>query len=129
MITLDSGVLIAHFSARDAHHTSATVLLERAALAGQVLYMNPINHAETLVHAAKIGAEQEHFETIESLGVTVLPPPADAGVRLAQMRAATGLKLPDCCVILTADQSGSRVATFDSRLARAARQLGIEVES
>jgi hypothetical protein len=37
----------------------------------------------------------------------------------------TGLKLPDCCVLLLAVVSGSRVASFDTRLNREAARRGV----
>jgi predicted nucleic acid-binding protein len=48
-------------------------------------------------------------------------------VRLALLRAETGLKLPDCCVLLAAEQSGAAVATFDDRLAGAVTRRGLRL--
>lgn len=44
----------------------------------------------------------------------------DAPTRLALLRAGTGLKLPDCCVLLAAEQTRGTIATFDGRLTAAA---------
>jgi len=52
---------------------------------------------------------------------------AISGVGSSTHCASTGAKLPDCYVILTAQQSESRIATFDTGLTRAARSLGIDV--
>lgn len=41
----------------------------------------------------------------------------------------TALKLPDCCVILAAQQVPGAILTFDDRLAAAAQRLAIEVTS
>jgi len=49
-----------------------------------------------------------------------LPFPADTALRLAQLGAATGLKLPDCCKILAAEDATANVAPFDERLAQTA---------
>lgn len=46
--------------------------------------------------------------------------------RLAQLRAEIGLKLPDCCVLLTAQEHPGIVASFDSNLLAAARKLGLK---
>lgn len=89
--------------------------------------MNPLNQVEVLVWAAQQGKERIYCEKIVNIGGTILTAPTDAGVGLGQLRARTGLKLPDCAVILTAQLSGSHIATFDTRLARAARELGITV--
>lgn len=53
--------------------------------------------------------------------------PADAPVRLASLRAETNLKLPDCCVVLAAEQTQATLATFDHRLAATAEQRGLAV--
>jgi predicted nucleic acid-binding protein len=59
--------------------------------------------------------------------VALLP---DAAERLARLRAGTGLKLSDCCVLLAAQQSSAEaVATFDDRLAAAARKFTFDVLS
>lgn len=127
MITLDAGVLIALFNAKDAHHEAAMKLLDAATRRDDLLYMNPLSQAEVLVKAAQQGSEKIYYEKIVSIGVVTLAAPTDTGVWLAQLRARTGLKLPDCAVILTAQQSGSKIATFDHRLAREARALGVTV--
>lgn len=49
----------------------------------------------------------------------------DAAVRLASLRATTRLKLPDCCVVLAAQQHAAAVLTFDGRLAAASERLGV----
>jgi predicted nucleic acid-binding protein len=59
--------------------------------------------------------------------VTRTPVPSDMAVKLAALRVETGLKMPDCCVLLTAEGAGGRLATFDERLARAARNRDLEV--
>jgi rRNA-processing protein FCF1 len=46
---------------------------------------------------------------------------------LAELRAETGLKLPDCCVSRAAQQSGAAILTFDHRLGADARERGIEL--
>ena len=127
MITLDAGILIALFNAKDAHHEAAMKLLDAATRRDDLLYMNPLSQAEVLVKAAQQGSEKIYYEKIVSIGVVTLAAPTDTGVWLAQLRARTGLKLPDCAVILTAQQSGSKIATFDHRLAREARALGVTV--
>ena len=62
---------------------------------------------------------------MQALGVRELHLAADAAARLAVLRAETGLKLPDCCVLLVAQDVRATVVTFDDRLARAAAALGL----
>lgn len=62
---------------------------------------------------------------LHALPVADLPLPDDAAARLATLRARTNLKLPDCCVLLAAQEAGAdAVFTFDAQLASAARAAG-----
>ena len=45
--------------------------------------------------------------------------------RLAQLRADTARKLPDCCVLLVAEDNDGTVASFDSDLIASARKIGL----
>ena len=46
--------------------------------------------------------------------------PRDAAVQLAELRVESGLKMPDCCVLLAAITCHGAVATVDNRLANVA---------
>ena len=52
---------------------------------------------------------------------------ADTAVRLARLRVTTGLKMPDCCVLLAAEEVNASVASFDERLVQAAAMLNLPV--
>jgi predicted nucleic acid-binding protein len=58
-------------------------------------------------------------------GVEELELGEGAPARLATLRAETGRKLPDCCVLAAAQQHGGSVASFDDGLRKAARKLGL----
>lgn len=90
---------------------------------------NPLTLAEVLVGPAAAGLLDTAADALEVLGVGVVELAIDAPARLAELRVATGLKLPDCCVLLAAEQSDATVATFDSRLAAAAATMGFDVLS
>ena len=62
---------------------------------------------------------------LAQLGINTVPLPDDAPQRLAVLRVRTGLKLPDCCVLLAAQQTGGSLATVDERLARVANDIGV----
>ena len=126
MIALDASVLIALLDGADAHHARADALFAAAARAAEPLTIGPVNQGEVLVEAAREGRDQQMLADLRALGVAVTPLPDDAGLRLARLRAHTGARMPDCCVLLTAEQTSARVATFDARLAAAARALGLE---
>ena len=62
---------------------------------------------------------------LRALDVTEMPLPPNAATRLAALRVETVLKLPDCCVLLAAQDADGTVLTFDDRLAREAARLGL----
>jgi hypothetical protein len=53
--------------------------------------------------------------------------PDGAAETLAQLRAETVLKMPDCCVLLSALDQQARLASFDDRLVKAALARGVDV--
>jgi predicted nucleic acid-binding protein len=123
VIVLDATVLIAHLDAQDAHHDAAEAqLLE---VADEPFGASSITLAEVLVAPARAGRLADAKATLQSLGVAELRLPVDAAERLATLRAATALKLPDCCVLLAAEETPGRVLTFDSRLGREAARRGL----
>lgn len=124
MIVLDASVLIAHFDGADAHHSRARRLLSEGL--SDVLRASPITLAEFLVTGTRAGVQGAMLDGLSSLGVSTEHLPVDAPARLADLRVRTGLKMPACCVVLAAQTSTGAVATFDDRLASAARSLGLD---
>ena len=88
--------------------------------------VNTVTLAEVLVRPARDGRERAMLARLDSLGVAVTEMDPSAALRLARLRATTGLRLPDCCVLLTAEQVDGTIATFDDRLAAVAREHGRE---
>ena len=127
MIVLDSCVLIAHFDTTDLWHDQAGELLRGAD--AEALGASPLTLAEVLVGPARAGRLDQAQAALAQLRVDTIALGEDGPVRLATLRAGTGLKLPDCCVLLAAEQpeGAAAVATFDSRLGAAARKLGFRV--
>jgi predicted nucleic acid-binding protein len=123
VIVLDASVLIAHLDQRDAHHERAKRLL--SGTSAEPLGASTITLAETLVAPARADRLGDASAALERLAVAELPLGAEAPSRLAQLRADTGCKLPDCCVLLAAQAYGGAVASFDSVLIGAARSLGL----
>jgi predicted nucleic acid-binding protein len=120
LTVLDASVLIAYFGPGDVHTDAATALLEQA----DDLAASTITFAEVLAGATRLGRDQELLAALTDLGVAEVPI-VDGAAALAELRVATGLRMPDCCVLLAADTlQASSVATFDDRLAKAAEQKG-----
>lgn len=125
MIVVDASVLVAHLDERDALHLRAGDALVRAA--GRPLGCSSITLAEVWVGPARHGRLDAARAAVAALEVGEIPLGRDAAVRLARLRAATGLKLPDCCVLLAAqDAATATILTFDGALARVAQGLGLD---
>jgi predicted nucleic acid-binding protein len=121
VIVLDASVLIAHLDGHDAHHAEAERLLAES---GAVpLGASTVSLAETLVAPARAGRLADATVALERLGVVELTLGAQAPACLAQLRADTGCKLPDCAVLLAAQEQDGVVASFDAALIGAAVAL------
>ena len=127
MITVDASVLVAHFSPGDVHRVAAGDLLR--SLPAQTLFAHPLTLAEVLVGGVRARREHEMVAALRRLGVQAAEPSGDEPLRLAQLRVATGLKLPDCCVLDTALTNSAPLATFDAGLGAAAARLGVRIIS
>lgn len=125
MIALDASVLIAHFNSADRHHLAATGIL-LAGVPGR-LVVHPVTIAEVLVGGVRIGRGASMRDDIRAAGIRVVGYDDDEPLRLAELRAGYGLKLPDCCVLDVAIRNQARLATFDETLAAVARRNGVVV--
>lgn len=122
---LDASVLIAFLDNDDDLHERAVALLKDHAASDLVI--GELTLAEVLVGPVRRGVEDPVLAAVRDLGIEVVPQadaekrsPVDTALALARLRRETGLKMPDCCVLLIAGQRQAEVLTFDERLARAA---------
>lgn len=123
MIAIDAGVLIAALSRLDPHHEASLSVLSAA----DEFVAHAINLAEALVGSTRIGRLDQALARFATYGVVEAGRSQNEAILLASLRAATGLKLPHCCALLTAESHDGVLATFDRRLARAAEHRGLEV--
>lgn len=121
---LDANVMIAAVDSSDSHSAGALHLLKAAA--DERIVAHRLTIAEALVRAAAAGRAAETAEILDDIGIGRIDEPDDP-VELATLRARTGLRMPDCVVLLAARRGAARLATFDMRLAEAARREGIAV--
>lgn len=122
---LDASLLIAHLDERGHRHREATAFLYDRA--GARHWMSTLTMAEVLVGYARADRLAEGQRMLTDLGIDERALPEDAAGRLAELRTRTGLKMPDCCVLLAAEDTGSAVASFDDRLRRQATRAGLTV--
>jgi predicted nucleic acid-binding protein len=127
VIILDASVLIGHFELADAHHIDATALL--GAHASESFAASAITLAEVYVGAARAGRTDQLHQLLAQLQIESLAIPAGAARRLGELRATTNLRMPDCCVLYSAEQHNATIATFDDKLATRAADLGLTVVS
>jgi predicted nucleic acid-binding protein len=125
VIVLDASVLIGYLDAGDAHHDPATALLTREI--DDDFAVNLLTLAEVLVAPTRNGHRDRVLAMLADLEVQTLQFPDGSAAALAQLRAETQLKMPDCCVLLGALDRGARLASFDDRLVTAARARGVDV--
>lgn len=124
VIVLDASVLIAYLDSSDEHHAEAEGLLAQEV--DDDFGANPLTLAEVFVAPARDDRLDRARTALRDLEVDELPFPADAALRLAQLRVETGLKMPDCCVLHAAELRRARLATFDNRLRKAAARRKLE---
>lgn len=123
MIVLDASVVIAFLHASDAHHKQASALIESHAAGG--FAMHRLTLAEVLVGASRAGRANQLYEDLTAIGVQTPDTMPLEALLLAELRATTGLKMPDCCVLAVARHESAPLATFDEQLTRAAEALGV----
>jgi predicted nucleic acid-binding protein len=127
VIALDASALIAHLDPGDPHHDAATEVL-LAGTPGRML-VHTITLAEVLVGGVRTGQGASMRDDLRAAGITVAPHDDGEPLRLAELRATTGLKLPDCCVLDVAIRHHASLATFDSALAAEATRRGVTVHA
>lgn len=125
MIALDASVLIAHLHPGDAHHEVATRILLSASPGSMLVHT--VTLAEVLGGAVRVGRGASMRADVRAAGIDVASHDADEPLRLAELRAVSGLKLPDCCVLDVAIRNHASIATFDGALAAAARLHDVAV--
>lgn len=123
VIVLDASMLIAYLDNDDEYHADAERLLVEEV--DDEFGANSLTLAEVFVAPAREDRLDRACTALRDLEVHELPFPADTALKLAQLRVETGLKMPDCCVLLAAEPRRSRVGTFDNRLRKAAARRNI----
>jgi predicted nucleic acid-binding protein len=124
MIVVDASVLLAHLDSDDASHARAEASLLGAA--EHPLAASALTLAEVLVGPARAGHLELAKAQLAALEIKEIPVAAGSADRLARLQVETGLKLPDCCVLLAAlITSADGLLTFDQKLAKTAQDLGI----
>jgi predicted nucleic acid-binding protein len=125
LIVLDAGALIALHDDSDQHHSWALKMFIDTVDAE--LQMSVLTFAEVLVHPTKAGNQAQFQASIRSLKIQVEALTEEQSPGLAELRAKTGLKMPDAVVLSLALSSNAEIATTDKTLASKAREYGLGV--
>jgi predicted nucleic acid-binding protein len=124
VIVLDASVMIAVLDPLDAHFEAARRLF--LGTTSERLAAHRLTVAESLVLATRAEHGPAAASALAALGVGYVDEPDDP-LALAELRATTGLRMPDCCVLHVALREKARLATFDAQLAGVASRFGVEV--
>jgi len=125
VIVLDAGALIALLNDRDAHHEWALQMFIDTV--GEDLSISALNLAEALVQPIKAGRYQEFMDSIHGLGLEVQGLDQADVSSLANIRAESGLRMPDTIALHLALKSDSSLATTDRALGKAALGASLRV--
>ena len=113
-VVADASAVIAVLNHDHVHHEQAVALFADF----DDWLIHPVTLAEVLVHPARLGRDvaQAVMLDLVEVGMVVRQSMIDP-LELAEFRAATRLKMPDCLVLALAVEVGAtHVLTFDDRL-------------
>jgi len=119
---LDANVVIAALQKDDIHHSQVMEFLRDTV---DDICVPMLTLSEALVWQAQNGRAEACLALVVGLGVRVLPCDQVGVLDLATVRAATGLKMPDCVVLASAKSLDAKLATIDKVLAREAAKAGV----
>jgi predicted nucleic acid-binding protein len=124
---LDTAVVIAALDRSDAHYAAAASSFERFAAAGTALLICTVNYAEALVRRAEDERTlRAAVDAMATLGIRTSAP--DAGLaRNAARHRGLGISLADGFAVATAERVGADLASFDRRVRRAVKKLGLRL--
>lgn len=122
---LDTDFLIGALDRGDAHHGQATRAILQMLADEVTLHMCVVNYAEALVKPADDDATlRRAVEAISALRIQLMAPDPAVGRDAARL-LGLGISLADGFALATARALAATVATFDSRVRRAATQTGL----
>jgi predicted nucleic acid-binding protein len=125
VIVADANVIIAASSPGHVHHARAREILLEHGAAGVALHS--LTLAEVLVGPARAGQHEAARAALDAAGIRSSAASDPGPTALALVRATASVKMPDACVLATAEHLGVPLATFDGRLAREATARGTAV--
>jgi len=124
---LDTDVVIAALDRRDPHYAKAADAIRAMYEDGVPLLLSLVNYAETLVKPAEDETTlRTARDALSALGVQLIAPTRAIAVDAARHRALN-ISLADGFALATAQARGAHLASFDRRVRRALRKIGLEL--
>lgn len=125
-IVLDANILIAFSNTGHIFHANSIGILGQP---NSVFLIHRLTLAEYLVHPARLGIARDALRIVRDDLMITSPDPEDIendefALELADVRATTGLRMPDAVILATARRVQAKVATFDESLLSAATAEG-----
>jgi len=122
---LDTDVVIAALDRGDSHHRRAAKAISGMIEGDDELLLSTINYAEALVRPAEDdGTLRVAVDAIAALEVRLIPPSPAIARDAARIRSL-GVSLADGFALATARERSATLASFDGRVRRAMKRLGI----
>ena len=129
----DADVLIAYLSKDNANHAEAVARMRKAIEPGTRRLLAAVNYSEVLIGPLRRG-DSGGAATVDAmlgdLGIEIVPVDRALGKQAAEVRAQTGLKLPDAFALATAlaarqqRAADVRLESFDVKVLKAYAALG-----
>jgi len=129
----DADVLIAYLRRDDANHNEAVARMRKALEPGTRPLLAAVNYSEVLIGPLRRG-ESDGAATVDAmlgdLGIEIVPVDRALGKQAAEVRAQTGLKLPEAFALATAlaarqhRAADVRLESFDVKVVKAYAALG-----
>jgi predicted nucleic acid-binding protein len=123
VIVFDAGVLIAHLDPDDVFHRAATEFLEENEELD--FATSALTLAECLIRPTRVGRATSVLGAFDRLHLLTVDVTAADAAGIAEVRAVTGLRMPDAIVLYTAERAASELASTDAGLIRAAAARGV----
>ena len=122
---LDTDVVIAALDRGESHHGRAAKAIARMIHVEDELLLSTINYAEALVRPAEDDRTlRAAVDALAALKVRLVAPSASVARNAARIRSL-GVSLADGFALATAQERSASLASFDRRVQRAMKNLGI----
>ncbi len=124
---LDTDVVIAALDRHDRHHAKAAKTITVMVEEDVPMLCSLVNYAETLVRPAE---DERTLRTardaLTGLGIRLIAPTTEIAVNAAR-HCALNISLADGFALATAQAHEASLASYDRRVSRALRQVGLQV--